>query len=144
MGRRCASSDISSQAQVGHLPRNTSEPAEAALHPPQPTARPTPSPNTLSTASTPPAKGPKVLPMCPVRFVTYLSGRAERAIVSLSFLQRQILAENGQSRKNCERVICGSFLLYLSTRAVACMRDYQLPVLIRLLSNHVTVLHVWS
>jgi hypothetical protein len=37
------------------------------------------SPNTLSTASTPPAKWRKVLPMCPVRSVTYLSGRTRRS-----------------------------------------------------------------
>ena len=35
-----------------------------------------PSPNSLSTASTPPAKWRKVLPMCPVRSVTYLSDRS--------------------------------------------------------------------
>ena len=36
-----------------------------------------PSPNTLSTASTPPARKRKVLPMCPVRNVTYVSGRSQ-------------------------------------------------------------------
>jgi hypothetical protein len=35
-----------------------------------------PSPNSLSTASTPPAKCRKVLPMCPVRDATYVSGRS--------------------------------------------------------------------
>ncbi|MER9926514.1 hypothetical protein NKJ84_27180, partial [Mesorhizobium sp. M0048] len=34
------------------------------------------SPNTLSTASTPPGKNRKVLPMCPVQIVTYVSGRS--------------------------------------------------------------------
>src|SRR3546814_4183783 len=33
-------------------------------------------PNSPSTASTPPAKCPKVLPMCPVQNVTYVSGRS--------------------------------------------------------------------
>ena len=37
-----------------------------------------PSPNSLSTASTPPAQKRKVLPMCPVRNVTYVSGRSDR------------------------------------------------------------------
>ncbi|MDX8490897.1 hypothetical protein RFN29_04830, partial [Mesorhizobium sp. VK22B] len=39
-----------------------------------------PSPNTLSTASTPPGKNRKVLPMCPVQIVTYLSGRSTQTI----------------------------------------------------------------
>jgi hypothetical protein len=38
-----------------------------------------PSPKSLSTASTPPAKKRKVLPMSPVQNVTYLSGRTKNA-----------------------------------------------------------------
>src|SRR6266536_1004124 len=41
-----------------------------------------PSPNSLSTASTPPAKRRKVLPMCPVRSVTYVSGRSGRHLAT--------------------------------------------------------------
>ncbi|MDX8446851.1 hypothetical protein, partial [Mesorhizobium captivum] len=41
-----------------------------------------PSPNTLSTASTPPGKNRKVLPMCPVQIVTYLSGRSFKLLKS--------------------------------------------------------------
>src|SRR5258707_15486380 len=40
------------------------------------TAGAPPSPNTPSTASTPPPERGKVLPMCPVRSVTYVSGRS--------------------------------------------------------------------
>ena len=40
------------------------------------TAGARPSPNTPSTASTPPPERGKVLPMCPVRSVTYVSGRS--------------------------------------------------------------------
>jgi hypothetical protein len=42
------------------------------------TAGARPLPNTPSTASTPPPERGKVLPMCPVRSVTYISGRSRR------------------------------------------------------------------
>ena len=43
------------------------------------TAGDRPLPNTPSTASTPPPERGKVLPMCPVRSVTYVSGRIKRS-----------------------------------------------------------------
>lgn len=39
-----------------------------------------PSPNSLSTASTPPYQKLEVLPMCPVQSVTYVSGRSRKAV----------------------------------------------------------------
>src|SRR5205823_3427027 len=47
------------------------------------TAGARPLPNTPSTASTPPPKGERVLPMCPVRSVTYVSGRSQQGRRSL-------------------------------------------------------------
>ncbi|MER9925812.1 hypothetical protein NKJ84_23420, partial [Mesorhizobium sp. M0048] len=53
------------------------------------------SPNTLSTASTPPGKNRKVLPMCPVQIVTYVSGRSSNffnpAGMDVEFSARRIL-----------------------------------------------------
>src|SRR5437016_2752081 len=55
-----------------------------------------PSPNSLSTASTPPAhRKRKVLPMCPVRSVTYVSGRSQKnrlIVVDSRQMQRGDLA----------------------------------------------------
>src|SRR6266702_2730444 len=48
--------------------RLAGEPRTAAFHP---------SPNTPSTASLPPKKQEEVSPMCPVRCVTYVSGRSQ-------------------------------------------------------------------
>src|SRR3546814_2558146 len=44
-------------------------------------------PNSPSTASTPPAKCPKVLPMCPVQNVTYVSGRSAEIQASKKWLR---------------------------------------------------------
>src|SRR6266853_559863 len=53
-------------AEIRHL--LAGEPRTAAFHP---------SPNTPSTASLPPRKQEEVSPMCPVRCVTYVSGRSQ-------------------------------------------------------------------
>src|SRR3546814_4973791 len=44
-------------------------------------------PNSPATASTPPAKCPKVLPMCPVQNVTYVSGRSAEIQASKKWLR---------------------------------------------------------
>src|SRR6201984_1148306 len=65
---------------VAGLARNPERRPRSSLRRPaaeRQTAGARPSPNTPSTASTPPPQRGKVLPMCPVRSCTYVSGRSQ-------------------------------------------------------------------
>src|SRR6266480_2376899 len=76
--RFCSLSCARSQTPCRDPPfprRLAGEPRTAAFHP---------SPNTPSTASLPPKKQEKVSPMCPVRCVTYVSGRSPISLRSPS------------------------------------------------------------
>src|SRR5712671_3092748 len=80
-------------AEIRHL--LAGEPRTAAFHP---------SPNTPSTASLPPRKQEEVSPMCPVRCVTYVSGRS---FTNSASQERSLLAQGHQagwmSRKDCKQ-----------------------------------------
>src|SRR3546814_13316991 len=67
-------------------------------------------PNSPSTASTPPAKCPKVLPMCPVQNVTYVSGRSFASIFELSFVSASLAPAKGRSKARSHVLVLFRFL----------------------------------
>ena len=77
-GDRRGAMDRAQRLELGHA---SARPLSSLRRPAaeRRTASARPSPNTPSTASTPPPERGKVLPMCPVRSVTYVSGRSPDA-----------------------------------------------------------------